>query len=183
MSLDAKDKLTGRRRFLAGASGLLLVALSASACGFKPLYGSGTSTKDRLQSVRIAPLNNREGQMLHNMLRDRINPSGQPDSPEYLLRVSIKEQIQRLGIRRDATASRYNLKIRTRYTLYTADGRTVLFSGESNASSGYSALDLEAQYGTISAERDARERSSKVIANDIAQRLAVYFAAQSPDGA
>ncbi|MEJ1996532.1 MAG: hypothetical protein P8X75_15225 [Limibacillus sp.] len=44
MSLDAKDKLTGRRRFLAGASGLFMVALSASACGFQPLYGSGTST-------------------------------------------------------------------------------------------------------------------------------------------
>ena len=119
--------------------------------------------------------------MLHNMLRDEINPSGQPANPQYLLRVSVKESIQGLGIRRDATASRYNLHIRTRYALYTADGRTVLFRGESNASAGYSQLDLPAQYATISAERDARERSSQVVAEDIAQRLAVYFAGQSAE--
>ena len=181
MSPDAKNKLAARRGLL--IAGLLIIALAIPACGFKPLYGGGTDTKDRLQSVRIAPLSDRKGQMLHNMLRDRINPSGQPGDPEYLLRISVDERIQGLAVRRDGTAGRYNLLIETRYTLFTADGRTPLFSGESIALSGYAALNLESEYGTISAERDARERSSAVVANDIAQRLAVYFAAQSADGA
>ena len=160
---------------------LLLLAslpMAIAACSFQPLYAEKTGAQARLEQVRVAPLEDRNGQLLHNMLRDRINPSGQPDSPNYLLRVAHREQIRGLGVRRDATASRYNLQIKTQYTLYTADGRTVLFRGNSNASSGYSALNLEAQYGTIAAERDARERASQVIADDIAQRLAVYFAGQ-----
>lgn len=172
----------GRRtwRSLLGAIALLTaLPLALQACGFHPLYAEKSGTANKLESVRIDPLQERNGQMLHNMLRDRINPGGQPASPEYLLRVALKERTAGLGIRRDRTASRFNLTVETKYTLYTADGKTVLFQGESAATSGYSALDLPAQYGTLSAERDARERASQVVADDIAQRLAVYFAAQS----
>ena len=168
-----------RRSLLAAIALFGALPLTLQACGFHPLYAEKTGTANKLESVRIAPLQERNGQMLHNMLRDRINPGGQPANPEYLLRVALKERTAGLGIRRDRTASRFNLTVKTQYTLYTADGRTVLFRGKSEATSGYSALDLPAQYGTLSAERDARERANQVVADDIAQRLAVYFASQS----
>jgi LPS-assembly lipoprotein len=168
-----------RRKFFSALTLIAALPFALQGCGFHPLYAEKTGAASKLESVRIEPLQERNGQMLHNMLRDRINPSGQPANPEYLLRVSLKEKTTGLGIRKDKTASRYNLSVETRYTLYTVDGKTVLFRGESAATSGYSALDLPAQYGTLSAERDARERASQVVAEDIAQRLAVYFAAQS----
>ncbi len=150
-----------------------------SACGFTPLHAKrgsdGNSVNDRLASVGIDPLSDRNGQMLHNFLRDRINPHGQPGDPEYILRVDLRESTQELALRKDETARRANLIVRARFALYDKSGRNVIYRGNSQATSGYSILALEEEYGTLVAERDARRRALTVVADEISQRLAVFL--------
>jgi LPS-assembly lipoprotein len=166
--------------------GLLLgtVAL-ASACGFQPLYGrpadGGPSATDSFAQIRIAPLPDRIGQRMHNMLRDRLNPQGQPSAPDYQLEVRLREVIHELGIRKDETATRANLRLTANFTLSDARTGARLLSGESRSVNSYNIL--QSQFATLFSEDDARERSLRELSDDIRTRLGVYFARVAKGGA
>src|SRR3546814_10930071 len=85
-------------RLLAAAAAIAPLA-GLAACGFQPLYGSDgrrnlgdESVAASLATVRIDPLRDRAGQQMHNFLRDRLNPEGQPVSPSYRLQVQLVER-------------------------------------------------------------------------------------------
>ena len=93
----------GRLRRAGPLVALMVAALASASCGFQPLYGKPSeralSAQDRLGTVRILPLPDRVGQQMHNLLRDRLNPRGQPARPDYNLQVTVSEALEELGIR------------------------------------------------------------------------------------
>ena len=154
------------------AAGLLPLA----ACGFKPLYSQndqGQTVNTKLAAVRIEPLRDRVGQQMHNLLRDRLNPNGQPVAPEYRLQVQITETRRELGVRRDETATRANLKLDTFFFLTSAESGEQVLSGRSTSTTSYDIL--EEPFATTISERNARERALREVADDIQTRLAVFF--------
>lgn len=168
--------LPSRRRLLRLAGLLPLAGLAA--CGFRPLYGTdsaGSSVADQLAMVRIAPLRERNGQILHNLLRDRLNPYGQPVEPAYQLSITVSQVAEETGIRRDETASRAVLTLYASYSLQDAQG-AVLTQGLARSSSGYNILD--SSYASSVARRDAEERALTELAEDLKLRLASYFSSR-----
>ena len=164
-----------RRIGLRGA--FVLLALLTTGCGFQPLYGrsdAGVRPQDRLASVRIQPLRDRVGQKMHNLLRDRLNPRGQPTKPTYSLEIRLTETLQELGIRKDETATRANLILQANFLLKDAATDDDLFKGRSRSVNSYNIL--ESQFATQFSESDARDRALREIADEIRNRLAVYFA-------
>jgi LPS-assembly lipoprotein len=157
--------------------GLLLgLCLLLAACGFQPLYGrggDGPTTTEEMAATRILPMPDRVGQIMHNMLRDRLNPRGQPRAPAYLLRVSLGEVKEELGVRKDETATRANLTLSASFSLHEAATDKVLFSGFVTSINSYNIL--ENQFATIFSESDARERALRELSDDIRIRLGVYF--------
>ncbi|HEY9549066.1 MAG TPA: LPS assembly lipoprotein LptE, partial [Kiloniellaceae bacterium] len=148
-----------------------------AACGFQPLYAKGAgdeSVAASLASVRIKPLRDRPGQQMHNFLRDRLNPQGQPVSPSYRLQVNLVETLTELGVRIDETATRANLRMVAEFALlsYGAEGEPLL-SGRSSSTTSYDVLDNP--FATTVSEQDARERALREVADDIETRLALYF--------
>jgi hypothetical protein len=92
----------------------------------------------------------------------------------------LSERVNRLGIRVDESASRADLVITARYTLFglpgedNIDGRlttTVSFDIPANA------------FGEIAAQDDARERAGEVLAQMMRTELAIRLAAQRRDRA
>src|SRR5690625_2372051 len=88
-------------------------ALAVSGCVVRPLYGTAgdltTGAEDGaagLAGISIRPIPNRSGQMLHNQLRDLLNPRGQPSDAVYDLEVALRESIRESGLRRTETATR-----------------------------------------------------------------------------
>ena len=155
----------------------LVSGLALSGCGFRPLYGEtaeGASSFDSLETVQIAALPDRTGQQLHNLLRDRINPRGQPNRPEYVLRIRLSEKTEALAIDEDETATRANLRLSATFTLTRLEGNEVVFKGRSNSIISYNIVD--SQFATFVSERDARERALRELSEDIRLRLATYFA-------
>jgi LPS-assembly lipoprotein len=156
------------------ALALLLPALLA-ACGFEPLYGRAAD-KDvpaDLALIQIEPIKDRVGQMLHNQLRDAINRHGVPAKPRYYLKVALAETVQDTAIQRTAFAVRANLVLTANYTLYDAATRAPILTGSTVSTASYS--HQTAEYGTLAAEKDARERAVRDVAEDIRVRLGVYF--------
>lgn len=161
------------------AAALLAAALVLAACGFEPLYGRPTAAtaegpQAQMASVRIAPLPDRIGQQMHNFLRDRLNPFGQPTDPAYVLTLSLSESVEELGVRKDETATRANLRVFATYELRDAASGEVLLDGRHSSINSYNILDN--QFATIFSERDARERGLRALSDAISTRLGVYFA-------
>lgn len=157
-------------------------ALAASSltglggCGFKPLHARGdddVAATDDLAAVRIEPMRDRVGQQMHNFLRDRLNVNGQPVSPNYRLKVELTETLSELGVRRDETATRANLRLEAFFYLLDINGKEALLAGKSSSTTSYDIL--ENPFATTVSEDNARERALREVADDIQIRLAVYF--------
>jgi LPS-assembly lipoprotein len=159
------------------AAGLIGMALTLSACGFTPLYGradnQAASPVDHMAAVRISPLADRTGQQMHNLLRDRLNPIGQPPKPVYELRLRISESRQELGIRKDETATRANLNLAVQFNLKSVQTGKTLYKGKVNSVSSYNIL--TSPFATGFSEADARARALREIADSIRIRLGIYF--------
>ena len=155
-----------------------LFLLALGACGFQPLYAPSEAARDtpgdHLAATRINPLEGRIGQQLHNLLRDRLNASGQPRDPSYALEIALRMSTRELGIRKDETATRANLTMSARFKLRDLDTKAVLLAGRSVSVNSYDIFN--AFYATKVAEDDAARRGLRQLADDIRLRLAVYFA-------
>lgn len=158
-----------------GLAGALLVL---AACGYKPLYERTDSgaVGDDLAMVQVDVIRDRTGQQLHNVLRDRINPTGRPASPRYALEVELTESREALAIRKDETATRYNLNQSAQFALRDLETSRVVLSGTSEAATSYNVLTND--FSNISAENDARRRGVREIGENLRTRLAVFFNAR-----
>ncbi len=154
----------------------VLVALFGLAgCGFQPLYGDRAdfTIADKFAEVQVAPIADRIGQQLHNALVAQLYVRGRTEKPSYRLNTLLSETTASLAVRKSTLATRANLKMTARYkVLNTADGRQIM-AATSTATVSYNILDSE--FGTLMAEKNARERAVQQLANDIRSRLAAMF--------
>jgi len=151
-----------------------------AGCGFRPLYGrantnnAGASVDYQMAGIRIAPIVNRQGQQLHNALRDRFNPLGQPASSTYSLDVRLTTRTYGALSKRDLSATRRNVEMNAFYFLTDTSG-TVLLSDRSVITTGYDEFDDP--LNDISAFEDALRRGTLQIADQIRTRVAVFLTA------
>ncbi len=172
------NRRLSRRAFARRAAGTaaILPVLALAGCGFQPLYGAGANNETvaaNLAAVEVEPLRDRTGQQMHNFLRDRLNPKGQPTAPSYTLQVQLTETLSELGVRRDETATRANLKMHAEFFLRPVGGQSALLTGRSSSTTSYDILSNP--FATTVSEADARERALREVADDIRTRLALYF--------
>lgn len=182
------------------ATGYVLVfcgLFMLAGCGFRPLNNEPSATSSAageniradLATIHIKPIKDRVGQQLRNLLLSRLNPTGGPAQPLYNLHISLTESVQQLGIKKSSFATRANLLITARYWLTrtprldaggaTGEAPEKLGDGELAKGSvqAISSYDISAyQFTTLTAQRDARRRAVREIADDLRTRIAVYFA-------
>jgi len=155
----------------------VLVFLAAlGGCGFEPLHGrvaGGSSTSVELAQVRIEIIRDRNGQVLRNFLLDRFSPRGVSRDPQWSLEVRVNESITSLGVQKTSEATRANLLMTGSFVLVPIDGEEEPLSGSIKAVSSF---DIQrSDFGTLSAEKDARTRALRQIAEDLTARISVYF--------
>lgn len=154
---------------------VVLTLGALGACGFEPLYArhDADNVAAQLETIKIEPIADRVGQMLHNRLRDGLTPRGLPAKPLYYLKVTVTETVQESIIQRTAFAARSNLSLNVTYQLHNAKSRGAVHSGSVRSVSSYSYQ--TATLGTLAGEKDARERAVADAAEEIRARLALYF--------
>jgi LPS-assembly lipoprotein len=158
------------------AVAVLTAGLLLGACGFKPLYGSTANTPSAVEAlahVDIQPIADREGQMMRTALQRRLNGAAK-GAAQYKLTVTLKENIAKLAIQRNAFATRANLRLAAQYRLTRlSDGQTLNDGGLRSVSS-YNIMSSD--FATYAAQNDARSRAIEDLADRIQTRLAAYFA-------
>lgn len=155
---------------------LLVVALfGLAACGFEPLYGEterGTATENLLSRVTVSPIPDRIGQLVRIELTNRLTPRPAP-KPLYVVTVELSESKQGLAVRRDASATRANLNITAKFVFTRIGQEQSLLSGEIRSVNGFDILTSD--FATLAAEKDARRRGARDIADAIVDRIAIHL--------
>lgn len=152
------------------ALSLLIVA----GCGFQPLYQQGgpqdPGVDAQLAAIAIAPIRDREGQQLHNILLDRLQPHGQ-SGDRYRLVTELDISRVELGLALDATTRRARIVVTARFRLI--EDRQQIYSFSSRSASSFSTV--EADYASVVAQQHAIERSLTEIGDDVRLRLAAFL--------
>lgn len=169
---------------------LLLTGAAAAAaplagCGFRPMYGkasaistsSGSPVDQQMAGIRIDAISNREGQQLHNALRDRFNPLGQPASAAYSLSVNLAIRTYGALSKRDLSATRRNVELNAFYSLRDSSDKVVM-TDRSTITTGYDEFDDP--LNDISAYRDTIRRGTLQLAEQIRTRVAVFMTSGTP---
>jgi len=161
-----------------------LPLLFMGGCGFEPLYGPhSTSTGEQLgverslAGIKIAPLPKREGQILHNYLLDKLNPSGEPLDPQAHLQVSVSLDKYSISVRKDGTTQRFNMVATAHLILRDKENKKILYTDTIKRTASFSLGDTTAEFGyagTVS-ETDAKRRTLLLIAEDMQVMLATYY--------
>ncbi len=91
---------------------------------------------------------------------------------ELALEVDLDDDISGFGIRGDRSVTRERRTLRARYRLVQASSGLVLLDATAGSDAGIDVV--SSPYATVAAEQTALERLSKVVADQIVARLALY---------
>ena len=172
---------------------LAIFALAGLTAGcFQPLYGdsnvvASAGLDDRLAGVQVRQIVTPNGTPLarigvgvRNELIYDLTGGGNPATPTHTLTVSLSST--QLQVIVDITTARpeiQNFGIDASYTLTdNATGKTVM-SGQTFSRVSYDIPGQQQRFAGARGLRDAENRASKVIADNIRSRLASYFVAGS----
>ncbi|WP_375460902.1 LPS assembly lipoprotein LptE [uncultured Enterovirga sp.] len=158
------------------------IALAAAGC-LRPLYGptaSGVPLQEALASISVenvtTPLGQeRLGHYLRSELIFDLDGSGQVSRKKYRLTLDASESVQVTTT--DTVTGRADaalLNVTVKYVLLSNDGSRPIGSGTARTTATY--FRDPQRFANVRAARDAEIRASKLIADDIKQRLAALFA-------
>lgn len=150
------------------------LALLVSACGLRPVYGvASNKAATTISNISISTIPERSGQKLRNKLVDALYLHGVPQNPTYTLMVTpVAETIVGLGIAKDATATRSQLRLSTTITLVDSNKKTQLTR---NITAIASFNTLASQYTTLVTEDDARDQAINDLSQQIVTQLELFL--------
>jgi LPS-assembly lipoprotein len=155
---------------------LLICGLILAGCGFEPLYGErdqAVATENLLNRVTVPPIENRVGQLARIELTNRLTPTRPAPTPLFTLNVKLNESKTSLAVEKDSSATRANLTISATFELLRNSDSAKLTSGYVRSVNSYDIL--QSDFATLAAERNARRRGAKDVADGIVDRLAIYL--------
>ena len=148
----------------------------AAGCGFQPIYEWKAKHHPAadLANIEIAIIKDRIGQQLRNFLLDQINPMGTPVSPNYTLKVSLRQTKQNLALKKSQLSTRASLTFDSKFDLIGKNENLGKgFSGSSQIIVSYNIL--SSQFPTLVAENNAKTRAVKELSADISNRIAAFL--------
>lgn len=189
---DSGKRPGGIGRFL--ALGLAFACAGLTAGCFQPLYGSGS-----IDSASGAPLPIRSA-MASVEVQEIEAPNGTPEArlgvevrnalifgltggsgqlaPAYQLKIVLKTNRAQIIV--DRTTARPDMEIAgidATYTMTDLTTKKVVLTGRAFARQSFDIPGQQQRFARARGERDAQNRSSTIIADQIKSRLASYFVA------
>ena len=170
---------------------LAVVLAGLGACQIRPLYmdastGGPLSPTPDLKAIVIDPVANEPAEMDENrvaqVLRNELlflfrGNGGPPDEERYRLRIISSVSTYQLAVElEEDLPSAVLLTLQSTLILSEIENERTLLTGTSSTSASY---DFSSQrFANVRAERDAGERAARTVAQNIATRIASYFAAR-----
>ncbi len=164
---------------LALAGVWLAAGLGLSACGFQPRdsYNKESGPMLALSQVYVAPIEDREGQILRTHLKKFLNPTDREVPYAYKLDINYNYIERNRGARFDDSAVRVDVTMRSTFTL-TRTGTAKqpskpVLRGASNITAR--ANNTKELYSAHISKQSAYHRAAELTAEDIARQIRLYF--------
>lgn len=142
-----------------------MALLALGACGFQPLYGAADGQGGGRIAVDVQPIAEREGQALRAALRRTFDHGRAPD---YAMTVTLAERIDDIAVDGQGDVIRKRMTLAARWTLADLDappGAEPL-TGRARTFEAFNVL--RSDFANLTAERAARERAARRLADRIA---------------
>ena len=147
----------------------LLALLPLAACGFEPVYGTGTAATNMLGKIEIQVVKGRNGFEMRDRLLERLGAVG-VDAP-YLLSFKTTIVSDDLTISDDNDVTRFTLTGATAFQITDKATQTIVYNNTVTSNTAYSAT--SGTYATSIAERDANVRLNRDLADEIITILSI----------
>ncbi|PCI40606.1 MAG: hypothetical protein COB46_06545 [Rhodospirillaceae bacterium] len=157
-------------------SSVVLASLGLSACGFTPLYGQQNNTAQvlaALDSISIARIPDRVGQMMRLELQHRLSPKASGQAAQYKLEVTLSEGIASLAVNQSAFVTRSNLHLTASYQLMRLSDNAIILSGSARTVASYNILSSD--FATLTARANARKLAVVDVAKILQTHIAAHF--------
>lgn len=189
--LSADAGLKGVHRLVRAGTrfGAVLAMAGLLAGCFQPLYGERSATggpglRDKLASIEVSPINpvkgTREARLgieVRNGLLFNFTGGGSPAPQNY--RLDVRLVTSRSTVIVDITTARPDIEnygIDATYQLVDITTGKPVLEGQTFSRVSYDIPGQEQRFARSRGFRDAEDRACRVIADNITQRLASYFA-------
>jgi LPS-assembly lipoprotein len=156
------------------------LALLLGACGFQPMYASSANGGPAIGPVQVAQIDGKTGHVLKTELDRILAVEANAGSLPMLLQITLQEQVTPLGIRRDTSATRAELRVTANYVLTPPN------NGQVMRGSVFTVVNYDiptAAFGEITAQDDARERAAETMAQRFRAELALRMAQMRSESA
>ncbi len=158
----------------------LFLGIFLTACSFSPLY---LQTDDQIiaktSQIQIEPIDGTIGYVVRDQLDSKLETHS-ADCKKYTLIVKVQEKVVGdLGIQKTNFATRSRLILTANYQLKELSSQKILLEGTTNASGSYN---LTTAYSTMTAKDKMKQNLGKIVADNIAIRLLMYFKKQEVSG-
>ena len=155
----------------------LVVLLSLTGCGYKPLYSSGSDGRGvvaSLSSIAILEPDSRAGQLVRNSLLSSMRPAG--TAQENLYKLVLKSQVAKSSLVDETLPGikRVRMRLTVSYQLLEAGPGSEVNSGKTFSAVSYDVI--REPIADLQAESNAMDRAAREVAADIHTRLAAYMA-------
>ena len=179
----------GIGRFL--AAGLALVSAALQAGCFQPVYGTYSAAdagvapaiRTNLAAIQVMDIDIPNGttearlatEIRNNLIFGLTGGSGQLP-PRYKLKMTVAGSAQNVIV--DITTARTDMEIYgidTTYSLIELSTNKVVLTGRAFARASYDIPGQQQRFARQRGQRDAENRSSTIVAEQIKSRLASYF--------
>ena len=157
----------------------LVVLLSLTGCGYKPLYSTGSDGRGvvaSLSSISIQETDTRAGQLVRNSLLSSIQPAGTAGDNLYKLILNPELSQSKLVDRSVPGADRIRLRLAVTYQLIETASGSEVNSGKTFSAVSYDVI--REPVADLQAESNAANRAAREVAADIHTRLAAYMASR-----
>lgn len=147
-------------------------------CGLRPVYKSDNTKNDvteALQHVRVETIEERAGQVLYTYLVGALayDHSDQSVPKTMSLKVTLKESIESLGMKKDGTSSRERISLFASYSLIDLKSGRELASFKSTSTLNYNLVSQ--QFSILTAKEHNRKKALKTLSADILNRVTLYL--------
>ncbi|MDF3351831.1 hypothetical protein HKX17_16920 [Sulfitobacter sp. KE34] len=142
---------------------ILIIIFGLAACGFTPVYGTGSETGRILSDIHVTAPNNREEYLLVRNLEEQL---GRNSGAQHTLTYNISLSQQGLGL---TGANRVHVLGSVSYQLVSQGNGQVIASGLVDS---FTAFYVKDQL-SVAAQSDAIERLMKILADKLITDLSL----------
>ena len=156
---------------------ILCICFLLTACGFQPLYMPVQETNRVAVPIKIATIQDRDGQVLRNYLVDLLTPEGPPQKPLYILEIALTDVITDIGVNKDESTNRKNATTTAALTLRDAKTYKVVYTHTAKAINSFSVIS-ENYFSDLTTEEYAKKEALRLLAEKISLLMVTFLDSQ-----